>query len=96
MAICASRPIRFAGYFDYQYVCKESIDTLDFLHGYNHQRMEGSMFTFGWDGQFCFLSNQIAGFLDHQYLWKESIETLDFLHGSNYQGKEGAETTLFG
>ena len=38
-----------AGFSDHQYLCKESIDTLDFLHEDNLQRKEGSeTTTFGW------------------------------------------------
>ena len=78
-----------AGFSDHQYLCKESIDTLDFLHEDNLQRKEGSETTtlVG-----CYLlwfsSNLIGGFFDHQYLCKESINILYFMLGVNLQGRK--------
>ena len=40
---------RFAVFFYHQYLCKESISTIDFLHGDNHHKKVASeIITFGW------------------------------------------------
>ena len=58
---------------------QESIDTLDFLQGDNHEEKVGSeIITFVGCDQWSLLSNQIAGFSDHRYLWKESSYYIKF------------------
>ena len=60
--VCVSSQI--AGFFDYKYLRKESIDILEFLRGDNHQGKEAPETTIlaGY-GQLSFLFIQIAGYL---------------------------------
>ena len=61
-----------SGSFDYQYLWKELIDLLNFLHGNNHQeRLHLRLPLLVGFGQLYLLSNQTAGIIDHQYLWKK-------------------------
>ena len=87
-----------AEFFDHQYSCMESIDTIFFFYleiaikGRKDLRLPVLVGCC----QLCLLFNRIPGFFGHQYLWRESIKTLDFLYGDNLQQKEGPETTSFG
>ena len=53
-------------HFDHQYLWKESINTLGFVHGFNHQvKVASENTTFDRYGQLRLLFNQIAGFFNH-------------------------------
>ena len=66
-------------FFDRQYLWKESIDILYFLHGNNHQgNLASETTTFGWVWPVVPLIQSDCRFFDHQFLWKESIDVLVF------------------
>ena len=79
---------QIAGFFDHQYLCKESIGIIDFLQVDNYQGTVALQNTT--------LSIQMVGFSEHQYPWKESINILDFLCEENNQGKLASNTTTCG
>ena len=67
--------------FDHQYLWKELITLLDFLHADNHQeKVAPETITFGRVWPVVHLSQSFNG----QYFWKESTDILDFLHGDNH------------
>ena len=69
---------QIAGFFDHQYFCKESIDTVVFLHETVSGRKDLKLpFLFGC-GKLGLLPNQTEEYSDHQQLWNESMNTLDF------------------
>ena len=77
---------QIAGFVDYQYLWKESLDILDFLHGGN----QGNV-VFGC-GQVCFLSNQTAVFFNKQFFLKKSVDKLAF-YAWGLSSREGTTRT---
>ena len=88
---------QITGFFDHQYICRESIDILNYLHGAIHQGRQhlGLSLLFGY-GQLCLLSSQTAGFFDHRYLGKKSINIVNHLHWDYWQGKVADHHFWFG
>lgn len=84
---------QIVGFFDHQYLWKESLDILVFcIEVIIKLASEATTFVVGC-GQFCFLSSKILGFFDYQYFFKELI-ILDFLRGDNHTGNLALETTF--
>ena len=79
-----------AGFFNHQYLRKESIVILVFFaQGQSLRKcgFEATNFDWVWSG--ILLSNQIVGFFSYKYLWKESLDRWS-------SEKVASETTLFG
>ena len=87
---------QIAGFFDHQYLWKESMNTKDFLLGGNQQLKEG------WGYHFClglancvYHSNRLQNSLIINIsAWNQLILHF-FIHGDNHQRKEGSETASF-
>lgn len=85
---------QIVGFFDHQYLWKESLDILVFcIEVIIKLASEATTFVVGC-GQFCFLSSKILGFFDNQYFFEELI-ILDFLRGDNHKGNLALETTFW-
>ena len=85
---------QIAGFFDHQYLRKESIDILVFcieifIKESQHPRLPLLVEY----AQLCLFSNQVEGVYDHQYSQKESNGTLLVFYEDNH---EGTEATTFG
>ena len=60
---------QLAGFFDHQYVGKESIDILVFLHVVSYQwKIASETTTFSWVWPVVSLIQSNVGFFDHYYL----------------------------
>ena len=87
---------QIAGFFDHQYLWKESMNTKDFLLGGNQQLKEG------WGYHFClglancvYHSNRLQNSLIINISAWNQLILYFFIHGDNHQRKEGSETASF-
>ena len=100
--LCLSS-IPIAGFFDLQYLWKESINVFVFCMQIiikGRWLLRQSLLV-GF-GQLYFFFNQVPRFFDHHYPWKESTDIwylftinliiVDFLHENSHQGKVAFET----
>ena len=85
---------QIVGFFDNQYLWKESSDLSFFLHG-NHQLKVGPETTIFWLVVACCISDQIRlkDSLISNKTEKNQLISLFFLHGDNHQGKVAFSTT---
>ena len=76
---------QIAWVFNHQYLWKELINILDFVHEGKSPREVTIQDQFWLD----------LGISDHQYLWKESIDILVFLYRISHQATVAFEATTF-